>query len=86
MEDKRSSRHRRTSSSPRSSWGDGIKLTKEIFENCIPYSDAKARTVENVSKAFHENNQKFLKGAQATNKHSAADILLSQFMISPPSR
>jgi hypothetical protein len=65
MEDKQS--HHPTGSL-RSSWGEGrIKLTKKIFENFIPYSQAKERTVEDVSKAFHDKNQKFLKGAQTTS-------------------
>jgi hypothetical protein len=78
MEDKQS--HHRTSS-PRSSWGEGIKLTKEIFENFIPYSETKERTVEDVSKAFHDRNQKFLMEAQTTQKPPSD---LHPHLMSPP--
>jgi hypothetical protein len=64
--------HRR-SDSPRSSWGEGVKLTRNIFENFIPYAEVKERTVDDVTKAFHDKNQSFLKATHITQK-PAGDV------------
>jgi hypothetical protein len=79
MEDRHQPRiktHRPTSS-PVLSWGEGVKFTKSIFENLIPYADAKEQTVEDVTKAFHVKNQKFLKTSHVSHSKPEIDLASS---------
>ena len=67
----------RPASSPLLSWSEGVKFTKSIFENFIPYADEKEQTVEDVANAFHVKNQKFLKTSHASHRKPEINLASS---------
>ena len=61
--------HRRDTSS--SSFEDGMKRTREIFDTLSPFSSVQQETMDGLEKSYQENNQKFLELAE---KESASNV------------
>jgi hypothetical protein len=61
--------HRRNTSS--SSFEEGMKRTREIFDTLSPFSSVQQETLDGLEKSYNENNQKFL---QLAEKESASNV------------